>query len=241
MDFNWKDVVEEGVLPGISTPQDYQKNYAKGLAEMYAKLENLPAPITAPTDLKELHKLLFEHVSPWAGKFHWKQHLIGGTPGSDPEMRERELDLLGKQMAMLAKIETNEQNVIRIAAFYHIRLVTCHVFPDGNGRVTRALCDHYLQTRLQKQMEQPFEKRPYLDALKASRENENLAPLANVLSQAWIGLPEKETNLPSPFRLTPLQMEPLKKSWIEETARKVRWIEKNSRPLPQRTPDPTMG
>ena len=89
-------------------------------------------------------------------------------------------------MKLLSKQETNETNVIRIAAFYHIRLVTCHLFPDGNGRLTRFLLDHYLQTKLQKQMEIPFEKKPYIEALKQSRSEKNLAPLSNILSKAWL-------------------------------------------------------
>jgi hypothetical protein len=135
-------------------------------------------------------------------------------------MREAELGLLGEQMALLERMETDEHKVIRIAAFYHIRLVTCHVFPDGNGRITRALCDHYIQTKLGKQMEMPFEKRAYLDALKASRETENLGPLADVFSRAWGFGPERTSPVPSPFRLSPLQVEPRGKTWLEETTRR---------------------
>ena len=224
MEFDWKDVQEEGVLPSIQTPEAYQIGIETGFATMREILTHRAAPITSPENLKEIHKHLFEHVSPWAGKFHWKQHLIGGTPGSDPDMRENELNLLGEQMRQMEKTETNEQNVIRVAAFYHIRLVTCHVFSDGNGRVSRALCDHYLQTRLGKQIMVPFGKRPYIEALKQSRETENLAPLANVFSIAWLGHPEKEREIPSPFRLTPLQIEPLKKTWLEATTKgKIGW------------------
>ena len=199
-------------------PEEYQRGYARGIGALYGALEKLPAPITSPENLKTLHQLLFQHVSPWAGKFHWKQHMIGGQPGSDPEMREKELQLLSDQMALLGKVETDERNVLRIAAFYHIRLVTCHVFPDGNGRLTRALAGHYLQTRLEKQGA-PYQKRHYLDALKASRETENLAPLASVFSKAWTGKPDPVAHVPSPFRLTPLQIEPLRQTWLEATTR----------------------
>lgn len=217
MEFNWEDVLEQGVLPNIATPKDYQIGYTKGLTELHKKLDYIPAPITTPLDLKSLHQLLFKYISPWAGEFHWRQHIIGGQPGSDPDLRERELGLLGEQMEELGKLETNDQNIVRIATFYHIRLVTCHVFPDGNGRLSRLLSAHYLQTRLAKQPDKPISKTSYLSSLKASRESQNLAPLSNIFSESWLGKPELAKALPSPFRLTPFQIEPFKKSWLEES------------------------
>lgn len=217
MEFNWEDVTEQGLLDSIKRPEDYQIGIENGYINTIKALKHLPAPITNPRDLKSLHQLLFKYLSPWAGEFHWKQHIIGGQPGSDPDMRERELGLLGEQMGELCKLETNDQNIVRIATFYHIRLVTCHVFPDGNGRLSRLLMNHYLQTRLAKQPDIPINKTSYLSSLKTSRESQNLAPLSNILSQSWLGNPEPAKTIHSPFRLTPFQVEPFKKSWLEES------------------------
>ncbi len=218
MEYNWQDVQEDGILETIQTPNDYQRGYAKGIANANSALLHLPAPIWKSEDLKKIHQLLFEHVSPWAGKFHWKQHMIGGSPGSDPDMIE-ELKLIGLQLELLQPEETSPENVIRIAAFYHIRLVTCHLFPDGNGRTARLLMDHYLETRLEKSAPGMPETRAYLDAFNLSLKNDNLAPLANVFSQSWLGHPEKTKVLPSPFRLTPFQLEPWKQTWMEASTR----------------------
>jgi hypothetical protein len=64
MTFDWKDVSEEGVLPQIQTPENYQLGYARGLAQFRESLDCLPAPVTRPEILKDLHKLLFGQVAP---------------------------------------------------------------------------------------------------------------------------------------------------------------------------------
>jgi len=232
METEWEDRAAGGLLPAITSLEKYEVAYTKGLGRLRKELSRMPAPITSADDLKALHKTLFDEVAPWAGTFHWKQHLIGGRPGSDPDMRDGELDLLAAQMGELAREETTEANVIRIATFYHARLVGAHIFPDGNGRLTRTLLNHYLETRLSRPPTKPLEKRSYLDALKQTLDTEDLAPLGTLLAEAWEAKLERGQSK-SPFRLTPLQIEPNGKSWLETTRRpRPDWFKEKRKEAP---------
>lgn len=230
MNTTWDDAKERGTLPEIKNLEDYSKVFQKNLGLLRKHLREKSHPIEALEDILLAHKILFDGIAPWAGTFSHRQQIIGGRPGSPPDLRTQEFQLLKNQMKKLEALQDSPTNIFRIAAFQHARLACIHAFHDGNGRITREITLDRLAKLLGEPLKSFPSKREYLDSLKQTIDSENLVPLTNIFSSQWIGKPDPSKTFQSPFRITPLQIEPWKKTWEEETTR-----------TPHKAPSPSQG
>jgi Fic-DOC domain mobile mystery protein B len=94
-----------------------------------------------PLDIEfiyRLHRRMFDQTWRWAGKARLTDKYIG-FPSYEIRLRLREmLDDVHMQ------VEHQSYAPSEIAARYHHRLVTIHVFPNGNGRHARLMADQLL-------------------------------------------------------------------------------------------------
>lgn len=95
--------------------------------------------------MKQLHKKMFCHVWKWAGRFRQSEKNIGVAWYQIP------IEL--KQLCDDAEywIENKTFEPDEIAARFHHRLVSIHLFANGNGRHARLMADVLLETRLHRQ------------------------------------------------------------------------------------------
>jgi len=96
------------------------------------------------TFVRELHKQLFGDVWKWAGTFRRTEKNIGVDPLQIPEKLRMLLDDLRYWIAN--KTYSPEEIAIR----FHHRLVSIHLFPNGNGRHARIMADALLTKVLEK-------------------------------------------------------------------------------------------
>ncbi|MES2614194.1 MAG: mobile mystery protein B [Bdellovibrionota bacterium] len=84
--------------------------------------------------LRQLHKLMFEDVWEWAGKYRQRDTNIGIDPAYI------QVDL--RKLCDDAKVwlEYNTYSITEIIIRFHHLLLKIHPFPDGNGRWARMAC-----------------------------------------------------------------------------------------------------
>jgi Fic-DOC domain mobile mystery protein B len=92
------------------------------------------------TFLFELHRRMFGDVWTWAGTQRRRETNIGGPPGQITEQVRYALDDARYWH------ENDTFSVDERAARIHLRLVSVHPFPNGNGRTTRLMADLYLES-----------------------------------------------------------------------------------------------
>lgn len=95
--------------------------------------------------VREIHKQLFGDVWKWAGTFRATEKNIG----VDPQEIAVTLRLLLDDVRYW--IKTNTYNPKEIAIRFHHRLVSIHLFPNGNGRHARIMADALLTKILKNQ------------------------------------------------------------------------------------------
>lgn len=201
----WEEIQDHGVLPHIKTWEDYIEKYQEGLANAHAFLAQEPKLWPQKT-ITETHKHLFQNIAPWAGTYSSRQEVIASIPGSPPELRNEEFELLEKQIDTLQTGADSNLARIRIAAFHHSRILCMHPFKDGNGRVTRLLLEHQIASITGKIKPLICTKATYIEALQAAHPQGNLASLSNLLCQTYLGKPDPAKFLPVPFRMNSLQI-----------------------------------
>ena len=97
--------------------------------------ENKPRNILNEPFLKLLHKKMFGNVWKWAGKFRQTEKNIG----VEPYMISIELKKLCDDIRYW--IDNKTFNEDETAVRFHHRLVSIHLFPNGNGRHARLAAD----------------------------------------------------------------------------------------------------
>ena len=128
--------------------------------------------------IRKLHRRMFDQTWKWAGKYRQTERNIGVPVG---QMRE----MLGALLEDVRYwIENNTYSPDEIAIRFHHRLVSIHLFPNGNGRHARLVAD-VLAVRLgrpaftwgQRDLIRPGEAREsYLQALRTA-DNGDINPL----------------------------------------------------------------
>lgn len=131
----------EGLIPtNITTRAELDRWEQDNINEALAWIEERkPKDILNESFIKSLHKRMFCNVWKWAGKFRQSDKTIGGP------WHRISVDL--RQLCDDAKywIENQTFSEDEIAARVHHRLVSIHLFPNGNGRHARLIADILLE------------------------------------------------------------------------------------------------
>lgn len=106
--------------------------------------ERKPTEILNESFMKLLHNKMFCNVWKWAGKFRQSEKNIG-VPWSKISV---ELKKLCEDVVYWIENKTFSDD--EIAARFHHRLVSIHLFPNGNGRHARLTTDILLENILNK-------------------------------------------------------------------------------------------
>ena len=85
--------------------------------------------------VRTVHRRMFSHTWQWAGEARRSDKNIG-VPWLEIPVRLHQM--LGD---VRTQIEYKAYSPVEIAARYHHRLVSIHVFPNGNGRHARLMAD----------------------------------------------------------------------------------------------------
>ena len=127
------------MLPAIQTLEQYEQAVLRGGVEVLAYLRSSePLLQLKVADLRQVHRLMFARVHPWAGEFRRPGQMatMAGLPAADPQRIERELELALFQTHELldsAFAILDPQRILTAVAFFRIRFEREHPFLDGNG------------------------------------------------------------------------------------------------------------
>lgn len=110
-------------------------------------------PIT-PDFICQVHKVLTHGCydeSRWKqgerpGEFKKNYYGVGDDAGASPEDVTEEIQALCDEILKMEPKASILENVLKIAAYFHLAFENIHPFADGNGRVGRTLMNYYLLT-----------------------------------------------------------------------------------------------
>ncbi len=137
--------IEGLLLTHITTRAELDRWEYDNINEALAWLEKKkPKDILNESFMKLLHKKMFCNVWKWAGKFRQSEKNIGVKWYIIPVELKKLCD------DVLYWIENNTFTEDEIAARFHHRLVSIHLFPNGNGRHARLITDILLENVLKK-------------------------------------------------------------------------------------------
>jgi len=151
MDFNYPEgatpldpnEIEGLLLTHITTRSELDRWEQDNINEALAWLEQQkPKDILNESFMKQLHKRMFGNVWKWAGKFRRSDKNIG-VPWHQVPIR---LKQLCDDVEYWTDNKTYPED--EIAARFHHRLVSIHLFPNGNGRHARLMADILLENVL---------------------------------------------------------------------------------------------
>ena len=127
-----------GLIPALTTQNELNEYEFLNISEAIAWTESnrrVKFTILETATLKTLHRQMFGKTWRWAGSFRQTQKSIG----VEAERIATELHNLLEDVKCwleFGSFETRE-----IAARFHHRLVSIHLFPNGNGRHARLATD----------------------------------------------------------------------------------------------------
>ena len=110
-------------------------------ALMLVKLQTKPLPCSkelfSVNYFIDLHRQVFEHLYPFAGKIRSENITKGNTPFCRPEFIYKYLNMLfDKIFDDIKKIKTKE-DIIVFLSYYYSELNVVYPFREGNGRIMR--------------------------------------------------------------------------------------------------------
>jgi Fic-DOC domain mobile mystery protein B len=170
------DETEGLLLTHITTRAELDRWEQDNINEALAWIEERkPKDILNEPFMKLLHKKMFCNVWKWAGKFRQSDKTIGAPWYI--------ISVVLKQLCDDVKywIENKMFSEDETAARFHHRLVSIHLFPNGNGRHARLMADILLRNVLNKA---PFtwgsanlivagvDRRKYIESLVAADRND---------------------------------------------------------------------
>lgn len=106
-------------------------------------LELQTKPLPSPKELFSveyfisLHKKVFGHVYPFAGKIRSENMTKGNTPFCRPEFIYNYLKMLFDKMLVDIKKIKCQNDIINFLSYYYSEMNIVHPFREGNGRIMR--------------------------------------------------------------------------------------------------------
>ena len=174
-----------GLIPnGIKTRQLLNQLEAKNIVRAQIWVANQKwdtSKLLTSAMMRRTHREMFGEVWSWAGKFRSRETTIGIAPeqigvGTEQLMGNIEFQLVGAQ---------STQSKRHIIANLHHQLVKIHLFPNGNGRHARLICDVFSQCleietpqwNGQNLIDQEESRKLYLQSLRHADKTGTLGPL----------------------------------------------------------------
>jgi len=206
-DRTWKDVNNGSLCDNIQSIKDYNDQYNENQRAVREYLKDIleDNEYLQSEELLEVHRLSFDGLTTFGGKFAQKQMSFGGRVGAPPSSIKDELKLLDKQMAVLWKKAETDDAKIRAIAFQHARLVAIHAFEDGNGRASRITSDYALQVLGKHGPRGRSDRAEYIKANNAAMENNNIGRLAQLFAEKYQMPYSGADNHMAPYKIVPCQ------------------------------------
>lgn len=134
------DEDREGLIPTYITSRGElfdaeQRNISKAQLRRPPKLERF----LDDKSLRDLHRVMFDDVWTWAGRYRTRETNFGIDPTGIPTA-VRNLVADAKVWVEFSTFEPDE-----LAVRFHHRLVFIHPFPNGNGRHGRMAADYLVR------------------------------------------------------------------------------------------------
>ena len=131
----------DGLIPThISRRGELDEWEAQNILKAEAWLHGRSTPdVLTPGFARQLHKRMFDETWQWAGIFRTSEKSLGIAP---EQIAVRTRDLCHDVKAQLAQ---GSMPLDEIAAMFHHRLVSIHLFANGNGRHARMITDVLLR------------------------------------------------------------------------------------------------
>lgn len=180
-----------GLIPaGIKTRQLLNQLEAKNIvhAQIWVASQKWDtSKLLTSAMMRRTHREMFGEVWSWAGKFRSRETTIGIAPeqigvGTEQLMGNIEFQIMGAQ---------STQSKRHIIANLHHQLVKIHLFPNGNGRHARLICDVFSQCleietpqwNGQNLIDQEESRNLYLQSLRHADKTGTLGPLIEFMWQ----------------------------------------------------------
>jgi Fic-DOC domain mobile mystery protein B len=137
------DEAKDLLLTHITTRGELDRWEQDNIIEALGWLSRVkPTGILNERFIKELHRRMFSNVWRWAGHFRQSDKNIGGSWHQVPMNLKRLCDDANLW------IQLQEESPDAIAIRFHHRLVSIHLFSNGNGRHARLMTDLLLENVL---------------------------------------------------------------------------------------------
>lgn len=125
----------------IQNQENLNKAERNITALMLLKLQTSPIPeankLFSVEYFTDLHKQVFEHIYPFAGKIRNENMIKGNTPFCRPEFIYNYLNMLFEKMFEDVKKIKTKEDVVNFLAYYYSEINIVHPFREGNGRIMR--------------------------------------------------------------------------------------------------------
>jgi Fic-DOC domain mobile mystery protein B len=129
----------EGLIPrNLISKQQLDELEAENIlqAEVWSALQIWsPEKLLSSSIIRRCHKELFGKTWRWAGTYRKRETSIGVAPEQISVLTEQ---LIGNTLYQIN--ESSEETKVVLARFHH-QLVSIHLFPNGNGRHARFVCN----------------------------------------------------------------------------------------------------
>jgi Fic-DOC domain mobile mystery protein B len=177
----------EGLIPrDLESKQQLDEHEAENIlqAEVWSALQIwTPEKLLSSSMIRRCHKELFGKTWRWAGTYRKRETSIGVAPEQISVLTEQ---LIGNTLYQIN--ESSEETKVVIARLHH-QLVSIHLFPNGNGRHARFVCN-ILASALSQELPTwgaktliagPSSRQKYLSALRKADTTGELELLVNFM------------------------------------------------------------
>lgn len=126
---------------GLTDYAEINRVEARGVLKAHMALVfevDLDEPVRADQLLK-LHRIAFEELYDWAGKFRSTTPLVGTLHLPPPGQVPWQLYQLLEDINFRSQQIEDHTSLVELLSFSHVRLTQIHPFTNGNGRTARIL------------------------------------------------------------------------------------------------------